>query len=171
MKSKLPLITPNLWFDTEAEEAATFYTSIFHPSRFLRITRYGREGKDIHGKDAREIMTVEFELDGQNFVALNGGPQFSFNEAISFIINCETQEEIDYYWEKLSEGGDPAAQRCGWLKDKFGLSWQVVPTILDELTSDPNMEKSDRVVKALLQMKKIDISALQKAYEGKAISG
>jgi predicted 3-demethylubiquinone-9 3-methyltransferase (glyoxalase superfamily) len=155
-----------LWFDSQAEEAAGFYTSIFKNSKIGRIGRYGKEGYEIHGRPAGTVMTVEFEIDGQAFTALNGGPIFKFNEAVSFQILCETQKELDYYWEKLSEGGDPKAQQCGWLKDKYGLSWQVVPKTLIDLVSDPDSEKSQRAMKAMLQMKKIDIEKIKRAYDG-----
>ncbi len=157
-------ITPFLWFDGKAEEAANFYVSIFKNSKIGNITRYGKEGYDIHGREAGTVMTVDFEIEGQKFVALNGGPVFKFNEAISFQVLCETQEELDYYWEKLSEGGDERAQQCGWLKDKYGLSWQIVPTELSELVGDPDSEKSQRAMKAMLQMKKIDIEGIKQAY-------
>ncbi|MFF2456864.1 VOC family protein [Peribacillus simplex] len=166
MKNKIQKITTNLWFDTQAEEAAKFYTSIFGNSKIGRITRYGNEGNQIHGKQEGSVMTVEFELEGLAFVALNGGPQFKFTEAISFIIHCEDQEDVDYYWGKLSEGGDEKAQVCGWLKDRFGVSWQIVPAELTEMVNDPNPEKSERLMKALLQMKKIDIKTLKQAYIG-----
>ncbi|TNJ67751.1 VOC family protein [Paenibacillus hemerocallicola] len=167
MNNKIQKITPNLWFDTQAEEAAKLYTSIFDNSKIGKIARYGKERHEIHGITEGTVMTVEFQLDGQQFVALNGGPQFKFTEAISFIVHCEDQEELDYYWEKLSEGGDEKAQVCGWLKDKFGVSWQVVPAALSEMVSDPDSRKSERVMKALLQTKsKIDIKALLQAYEG-----
>ncbi len=159
-------ITPCLWFDSQAEEAARYYTSIFENSRIGTITRYSEAGHDVHGQPAGKVMTVEFELNGQPFTALNGGPHFKFNEAISFQIMCRTQEEVDRYWNKLSQGGDPKAQQCGWLKDKYGLSWQVVPTVLVEMMSDPDREKADRTMEAMLQMKKIDISALERAFEG-----
>ena len=159
-------ITPCLWFDDQAEEAAKFYTAIFHNSKIVNMTRYGEAGQEVHGRPAGTVMTVAFELDGQAFTALNGGPMFKFNEAISFQVSCETQEEVDYYWEKLSEGGDTKAQQCGWLKDKYGVSWQVVPTVLIEMLSDPDAEKSQRVMKAMLQMKKIDIAELKRAYNG-----
>ena len=159
-------ITPNLWFDQQAEDAAKFYTTIFKDSRIGKISRYGKEGFEIHGMREGTVMVIEFWLAGQQFLALNGGPHFKFNEAISFVINCDTQEEVDYYWNKLKEGGDPKAQMCGWLKDRYGLSWQVVPTVLDELVSDPDPEKAGRAIKAMLQMKKLDIAALKKAYEG-----
>lgn len=161
-------ITPCLWFDSQAEEAAHFYTSIFKNSRIGRISRYGKEGYEIHGKPAGTVMTVEFEIDGQRFTALNGGPVFTFNEAISFQINCETQEEVDYYWGKLSEGGDEKAQQCGWFKDQYGISWQIIPKLLSELVGDPGSVQSQRAMKAMLQMKKIDIEAVKRAYEGKS---
>jgi len=152
-----------MWFDHQAEEAATFYTAIFRNSKIVGITRYGDAGREFHGKPAGSVMTVAFELDGQAFTALNGGPHFKFNEAISFQVNCETQEEVDYYWEKLGAGGDEKAQQCGWLKDKYGVSWQVVPTVLGALINDPDPEKSGRAMEAMLQMKKIDIARLKRA--------
>lgn len=164
MGSKIQKITPNLWFNNEAEEAAKFYTSVFKNSRIVRITRFGKERHEIEGFTEDTVMDVEFELDGQTFMALNGGPQFKFTEAISFIVSCESQEELDCFWDRLSEGGDEKARVCGWLKDKYGVSWQVVPHNLMEMVSDPDPEKSARVMKALLQMKKIDIKTLQKAY-------
>jgi predicted 3-demethylubiquinone-9 3-methyltransferase (glyoxalase superfamily) len=154
-------ITPCLWFDSEAEEAAKLYTSIFKNSKIGRISRYGEAGKEIHGREAGSVMTVEFELNGQKFLALNGGPIFKFNEAVSFTVNCESQEEVDYYWEKLSEGGEEGP--CGWLKDKYGLSWQIVPAVLGELMSGSDREKSERVMGAMLQMKKLDIEKLESA--------
>jgi len=157
-------ITPCLWFDNQAEEAARFYTSVFPKSKIGSITRYGQEGFEIHGRPAGSVMTVEFELDGQSFTALNGGPMFKFNEAISLQVDCETQKEVDYFWEKLSEGGDETAQQCGWLKDRYGLSWQIVPAILRRMLQKPDATASDRVMKALLQMKKLDIARLQQAY-------
>ena len=160
-------ISPCLWFDKEAEEAANFYVSVFKGSKIGDVTRYGKEGYEIHGKEAGTVMTVEFEIEGQKFLALNGGPIFKFNEAISFQVHCEIQEEVDYYWEKLSEGGDKKAQVCGWLKDKYGLSWQIVPTILPKMLKDKDTEKSQRVMKAMLQMHKLDVQTLIKAYEGK----
>jgi predicted 3-demethylubiquinone-9 3-methyltransferase (glyoxalase superfamily) len=167
VENKIQRITPNLWFNTEAEEAAKFYTSIFQNSRIGRMTHYGSERHEFDEISEGTVMTVEFQLEGQSFVALNGGPQFQFTEAISFIVNCETQEEVDYYWEKLTEGGDEKAQACGWLRDQYGVSWQIVPAELTEMISDPDPEKSARVMKALLQMpKKIDIETLKQAYEG-----
>jgi predicted 3-demethylubiquinone-9 3-methyltransferase (glyoxalase superfamily) len=159
-------ITPFLWFDDQAEEAARYYTSIFKNSRILKVARYGKAGQEAHGRPPGSVMTVAFELDGQPFVALNGGPIFKFNESISFVVNCETQEEVDYYWEKLSEGGDEKAQVCGWLKDKYGLSWQVIPSILPELMSDPDAGRSERAMTAMLKMKKIDIGELKRAAAG-----
>ena len=158
-------ITPCLWFDSNAEEAAKFYTSIFKNSKIGKTSRYGKEGYEIHGKPEESVLTVEFELNGQTFTALNGGPAFKFNEAISFQVHCQTQDEVDYYWEKLSKGGDEKAQQCGWLKDKYGVSWQIVPVVLGEMLQDKNTEKSERVMKALLQMKKLDIKTLKQAYE------
>lgn len=159
-------ITPCLWFDDQAEEAVEFYTAVFRNSKIVNIARYGEVGYEVHGKPAGTVMTVAFELDGQMFTALNGGPIFKFNEAISFQINCETQEEVDYYWERLSKGGDEKAQQCGWLKDKYGVSWQVVPIVLIEMINDPNSEKSQRAMGAMLKMKKIDIDELKRAYAG-----
>jgi predicted 3-demethylubiquinone-9 3-methyltransferase (glyoxalase superfamily) len=152
-------ITPFLWFDDQAEEAVNFYTSIFKNSRIGSISRYGEEGPGGKGK----VMTATFQLDGQEFMALNGGPVFTFSPAVSFFVNCETQEEVDELWERLSEGGEKG--QCGWLKDKFGVSWQIVPTILGELLNDPDAEKASRVTKAMLQMNKLDIKILKQAYE------
>ena len=159
-------ISPCLWFDNEAEQAASFYTGIFKNSRIVTITRYGKAGFEVHHRPAGSVMVVVFELDGQEFTALNGGPVFKFNEAISLQVDCKTQDEIDYYWEKLSAGGDPKAQQCGWLKDKYGLSWQVVPTMMAELFKDENSAKSQRAMDAMLRMKKLDIAKLEKAYAG-----
>ena len=150
-------ITPCLWFDTEGEEAAKFYTSVFPNSRIVEVSRYGEAGPRAEGT----VMTVSFELDRQKFVALNGGPEFTFNEAISFQVSCETQEEVDMFWNTLSEGGEEGP--CGWLKDKFGVSWQIVPTALPRLLSDPDREKSQRVMRAMLSMKKIEIDELEQA--------
>jgi predicted 3-demethylubiquinone-9 3-methyltransferase (glyoxalase superfamily) len=166
MAETMQKITPSLWFDDQAEDAARFYTSIFPDSRITKITRYGKEGFEIHGRPEGSVMVVAFELAGQTFTALNGGPVFTFNEAISFQVNCEDQQEIDYYWERLGEGGDEKAQQCGWLKDRFGVSWQVVPTVLDELVGDPTSEKSQRAMKTMLQMKKIDLETIKRAYHG-----
>lgn len=159
-------ITPCLWFDDQAEAAVEFYVAIFRNSRILNVTRYGEAGHEIHGRPAGSVMTVAFELDGQAFTALNGGPVFKFNEAISFQVNCETQEEVDYYWERLSVGGDESAQQCGWLKDQYGVSWQVVPRVLLEMIDDPDSGKSQRAMAAMLQMKKLDIAELKRAYAG-----
>jgi len=159
-------ITPCLWFDDQAEEAVEFYTAIFRNSRTVEVARYGEAGREIHGKRAGTVMTVAFELEGQAFTALNGGPMFKFNEAISFQVSCKTQEEVDHYWEKLSAGGDEQAQQCGWLKDKYGVSWQIVPGVLVEMITDPDSAKSQRVMGAMLQMKKIDIDGLRRAYAG-----
>jgi len=152
-------ITPFLWFDGKAEEAMNFYASIFKNSKIGSVTRYGEEGPGPKGK----VMTATFQLNGQEFIALNGGPQFAFSPAISFLVNCETQQEVDELWEKLSEGGEK--QRCGWLKDKFGLSWQIVPSALGVMLRDKDAEKSRRVMKAMLQMDKIDIEGLRQAYD------
>jgi predicted 3-demethylubiquinone-9 3-methyltransferase (glyoxalase superfamily) len=157
-------ITPCLWFDNQAEEAARFYTSIFRNSRIGRIARYGKAGFEIHGRPEASVMTVEFEIDGQAFTALNGGPLFKFNEAISLQVYCETQEEVDHYWEKLSQGGDEKAQQCGWLKDKYGVSWQIVPTALVRMLAGKDSRISDSVMSAVLQMKKPDIARLEQAY-------
>ena len=159
-------ITPFLWFDDQAEEAAKFYTSIFKNSKVGKITRYGEAAEKAAGRPAGSVMTVEFELEGQKFTALNGGPVFKFNESISFVVNCDTQEEVDYFWEKLSADGGQESE-CSWLKDKFGVSWQVVPTVLIEMLQDKDSEKSERVMKAMLQMQKIDIKKLNAAYAGK----
>ena len=158
-------ITPSLWFDDQAEEAAEFYTAIFPNSHIGHVSRHTAEGFEIHQKPEGSAMTVSFTLAGQNFMAINGGPQFPFTEAVSFEISCDSQEEVDYYWEKLSEGGDPAAQQCGWLKDKYGLSWQIVPTALAEMMQHTDGEKVARMVKAMLGMKKLNIAELQAAME------
>lgn len=160
-------IIPCLWFDDKAEEAAKFYASIFKNSKIGNVSRYGKEGYEFHGKEDGTVMTVDFEIEGQKYVALNGGPIFKFNEAISFQVHCETQKEVDYYWEKLSEGGDEKAQQCGWLKDKYGVSWQIVPVVLTKMLQDKDAKKSQRVMKALLQMRKLDIKTLTEAYEEK----
>jgi predicted 3-demethylubiquinone-9 3-methyltransferase (glyoxalase superfamily) len=160
-------ITPCLWFDDKAEEAAKFYASIFKNSKIGDVIHYGKEGYEIHGREEGSVLTVDFEIEGQKFVALNGGPIFKFNEAISFQVYCETQEEVDYYWEKLSEGGDEKAQQCGWLKDKYGVSWQIVPIVLIKMLKDKDTKKSERVMKVMLQMHKLDINLLVQAYEGK----
>jgi predicted 3-demethylubiquinone-9 3-methyltransferase (glyoxalase superfamily) len=155
-------IAPFLWFDSQAEEAASFYVSVFGNSRILHVARYGATGPGPQGS----VMTVAFELNGLRFVALNGGPQFSFSEAISFVVNCETQSEVDELWEKLSAGGEEG--RCGWLKDRYGLSWQVVPTVLPELLADPDPARSQRAIQAMLKMRKLDIAALRRAHAGSA---
>lgn len=159
-------ITPCLWFDNEAEEAAGFYAGIFRNSKITAISRYGEAGREVHGQPAGKVLTVAFELDGQPFTALNGGPQFKFNEAVSFQVPCKTQEEIDYYWERLSAGGEPGAQQCGWLKDRFGVSWQVFPSAVMDMLQDKDRKRADRVMQAILQMKKMDLKALEQAYAG-----
>jgi len=157
-------ITPCLWFDGQAEEAAKMYVAIFPNARILRTSHYGKEGHDMHGREAGSVMTVEFEIEGQRFVALNGGPLFKFNEAVSFQVHCETQEEIDDYWGKLTEHGEEGP--CGWLKDRYGLSWQIVPSVLPTMLMDPDPERAGRVTKAFLQMRKFDIEVLERAYRG-----
>jgi predicted 3-demethylubiquinone-9 3-methyltransferase (glyoxalase superfamily) len=164
--ARLQRISPCLWFDDQAEEAAQYYTGIFKNSRIKSITRYSSAGFEIHKKPAGSVMTVQFELDGQQFTALNGGPEFKFNEAISLEVNCETQDEIDYYWQRLSSGGDPAAQVCGWLKDRYGVSWQVVPADINKLFEDAESPGAQAAMEAMLKMKKIDIAALQEAHDG-----
>jgi len=159
-------ITPCLWFDDQAEAAVGFYTGIFKNSKVTTVSRYGEAGKEIHGKAPGTVMVVAFELEGQTFTALNGGPVFKFNEAISFQVSCESQAEVDHYWTKLSAGGDPSAQQCGWLKDRYGVSWQIVPTAMIEMLNDPDATKSQRVMTAMLQMKKIDVAALRRAATG-----
>ena len=156
-------ITPCLWFDNQAEEAANFYISIFKNSKIMSVARYGEAGAEASGRPTGSVMTVAFQLQGQEFLALNGGPQFKFTEAISFIVNCKTQKEIDDFWRKLSEGGERGP--CGWLKDKYGMSWQIVPTVLGEMLQDKDTRKSEKVMKAMLQMKKLDIEGLKQAYE------
>ena len=155
-------ITPFLWFDADAEEAVAFYTSIFEKSRTVSVSRYGDAGPGPKG----QVMVMKFEIEGQEFLALNGGPQFHFTEAVSFVVNCKDQKEVDYYWDRLSAGGRPV--QCGWLKDKFGLSWQVVPTVLGKLMADKDPKKAARVTQAMLKMVKIDIAGLEAAAEGKA---
>jgi predicted 3-demethylubiquinone-9 3-methyltransferase (glyoxalase superfamily) len=159
-------ITPCLWFDNQAEDAAKFYVSLFKNSAMGTVTRYGKEGFEVHGRPEGSAMTVSFRLEGQEFTALNGGPHFKFTEAISFVVKCETQAEVDRYWDKLTEGGDERAQQCGWLKDKFGVSWQIVPVALFEMMSGADKKKSGRAMQAMLQMKKLDLPALRLAYEG-----
>jgi predicted 3-demethylubiquinone-9 3-methyltransferase (glyoxalase superfamily) len=156
-------IAPCLWFDSQAEQAAHFYVSVFKNSRVVSVSHYSEVGREIHGRPPGSVMTVAFELDGQSFTALNGGPIFKFNEAVSLQVYCETQKEIDYYWSVLSQGGDPSAQQCGWLKDQFGLSWQVVPTVMNELLNDHNSETAKRAMESFLRMKKIDIAELERA--------
>jgi predicted 3-demethylubiquinone-9 3-methyltransferase (glyoxalase superfamily) len=158
-------ITPFLWFDNQAEEAANFYASVFKNSKIGRVARYDEAGAKASGRPKGTAMTVAFQLEGQDFVALNGGPHFKFTEAVSFVVNCKTQKEVDHYWEKLSAGGDEKAQQCGWLKDKYGLSWQIVPDVLGKMLQDKDPKKSGRVMEALLKMKKLDIKALKQAYE------
>jgi predicted 3-demethylubiquinone-9 3-methyltransferase (glyoxalase superfamily) len=158
-------ITPFLWFNDNAEEAVKFYTSIFKNSKIGKIARYDEAGEKASGRPRGSVMTVEFQLEGQEFVALNGGPHFKFTEAISFVVNCETQEEVDYYWEKLSAGGEEV--QCGWLKDKYGLSWQIVPTVLGELLSDKDAATSQRVMQAMLKMVKLDVKKLKQAAQQK----
>ena len=163
-KVSMQKITPFFWFDDQAEEAVNFYTSLFKNSKIVRIFRYTEEAAEKTGRPVGSVLTIEFEIEGQRFVALNGGLLFKFNESISFVINCDTQEEVDYFWAKLTaNGGEESA--CGWLKDKFGVSWQVTPTVLVDMLHDSDQEKSERVMQAMLQMKKIDIKTLKEAYE------
>jgi predicted 3-demethylubiquinone-9 3-methyltransferase (glyoxalase superfamily) len=157
-------ITPCLWFDTEAEEAAKFYCSVFKDSKLGKISRYTEAGREVHGKPAGSVMVVEFEIEGQTFTALNGGPNFKFNEAISLQVRCETQADVDYFWSKLTQGGEEGP--CGWLKDKYGVSWQVVPASIPNMMTDPDSRKSERVMNAFLKMKKLDIDEIERAYEG-----
>ncbi|MEW5717906.1 MAG: VOC family protein [Chloroflexota bacterium] len=157
-------ITPFLWFDNQAEEAVNFYTALFKNSKITNIARYDEAGAKASGRPKGSVMTVNFQLEGQEFIALNGGPVFKFTEAISFMVNCATQEEVDRLWNKLTEGGEEV--QCGWLKDKYGLSWQIVPTVLNEMLGDKDPAKAQRVMQAMLQMKKIDIAELKRAYEG-----
>jgi predicted 3-demethylubiquinone-9 3-methyltransferase (glyoxalase superfamily)/predicted aspartyl protease len=164
-KSDMQKIVPCLWFDSQAEEAVNFYTSLFKNSKIMNVARYDEAGAKASGRPQGSVMTITFQLDGQEFMALNGGPVFKFTEAISFVVNCETQEEVDRLWNNLTEGGEEV--QCGWLKDRFGLSWQIVPTALGELMSDPDPAKGQRVMQAMLQMKKIDIAGLRRAYEGR----
>ncbi|WP_256081811.1 VOC family protein [Massilia sp. YIM B04103] len=159
-------IQPCLWFDDQAEQAARYYTGIFPSSSISSISLYTEAGQEIHGRPPGSVMVVAFELAGCRFTALNGGPVFTFNEALSLIINCDNQDEIDYYWHHLGEGGDPAAQQCGWLKDKYGLSWQIVPTVIADMMRDTESGKAQRVMTTLLKMRKIDFAELQKAYRG-----
>lgn len=161
-------ITPCLWFDHQAEDAARFYTSIFRNSRMGAVTHFGHEGFEIHGRPAGSVLTVNFILDGVELTALNGGPHFRFNEAISLVVSCDSQEEIDHFWEKLGHGGDPAAQQCGWLKDRYGLSWQIVPKAWQDMLKGGVSAATERAMKAMLRMKKLDMAALKKAYDGAA---
>ncbi|MGH7237145.1 MAG: VOC family protein [Candidatus Saccharimonadales bacterium] len=157
----MPKISPFLWFDTQAEQAAEFYVSVFPNSKIGNLSRYDKEGYEVHKMPDGTVMSIEFELDGQKFVALNGGPIFKFNESVSFVIPCGTQKDIDYYWDKLS--AVPESEQCGWLKDKYGLSWQVVPTMIGEIMSNPDPEKAGRITNAMLKMKKLDIEKLKNA--------
>jgi predicted 3-demethylubiquinone-9 3-methyltransferase (glyoxalase superfamily) len=159
-------ITPCLWFDHQAEEAANYYVGIFPNSRITATTRYPSAGQEIHQQKAGSVMVVAFELDGHTFTALNGGPLFTFNEAVSLQVNCDSQKEIDYYWDKLGAGGDPKAQQCGWLKDRYGLSWQVVPRGMEEMLKSPESAGANRAMGAMMQMKKIDMAALERAFTG-----
>jgi predicted 3-demethylubiquinone-9 3-methyltransferase (glyoxalase superfamily) len=159
-------ITPFLWFDDQAEEAVEFYMGIFKNSKLLNVARYGEAGREVHGRRPGSVMVMSFELEGQAFTALNGGPAFKFNEAISFQVSCETQDEVDHYWDRLSAGGDDRAKQCGWLKDRYGVSWQVVPAVLPELLMDPDPGKSGRAMEAMLRMKKLDIATLKRAAAG-----
>jgi predicted 3-demethylubiquinone-9 3-methyltransferase (glyoxalase superfamily) len=161
--AKVQRITPCLWFDGQAEAAANFYTSVFPNSRITAVSRYGEAGREIHGQAPGTVLTIAFELDGVAFTALNGGPQFRFTEAISLQVNCDSQDEIDHYWNRLGEGGEPRAQQCGWLKDRFGLSWQVVPSFMDRLLTS-GADRAERVMTAVLRMKKIEIAELERAY-------
>ena len=159
-------ITPCLWFDGEAEVAARFYTGIFSNSKITGISHYGEAGREVHGQPAGKVLTVAFELDGRPFTAMNGGPQFKFNEAVSLQVPCSSQEEIDYYWDKLTAGGDAQAQQCGWLKDRYGLSWQVFPAAVMDMLQDQDRRKADRVLQAIMEMRKMDLKALERAYAG-----
>lgn len=159
-------ITPCLWFDNQAEEAARYYTGIFKDSRITEISYYTEAGKEHHGREAGSVLAVAFELNGQPFSTLNGGPLFKFNEALSLQVPCDSQEEIDYYWDKLGNGGDPAAQVCGWLKDKYGVSWQIFPRELQTMLLDPDRERAGRAMAAIMTMKKLDLAALRKAFNG-----
>ena len=156
-------ITPHLWFDSQAEEAANFYVSVFKDSKIKQISRYSKDAAEVSGRPEGSVLTVAFQLEGQDFMALNGGPIFHFSEAISFMVNCETQDEVDELWNKLS--AHPESEQCGWLKDKYGLSWQIIPSILGELMSGPDPAKSQRVMSAMLQMKKLNIAELKRAYD------
>ena len=168
--SVIKRIAPCLWFENQAEEAAAFYTSVFKNSRVTSVSRYSEAGQSVHRRPPGSVMVVDFELDGQPFTALNGGPQFTFNEAISLQVNCDTQQEIDYYWDKLSKGGDPKAQQCGWLKDRFGVSWQVVPARMAEYMKDAESAGAKRAMEAMLGMKKLDIAAIERAVAGEPVT-
>jgi predicted 3-demethylubiquinone-9 3-methyltransferase (glyoxalase superfamily) len=159
-------IRPCLWFNDQAEEAARFYTGVFPNSRIVHTTHFSDEGFEIHQRPAGSVMTVIFELDGHPFTGLNGGPMFTFNEAVSFEVHCANQEEVDYYWERLGEGGDPNARQCGWLKDRFGVSWQVIPTAMERMFDNPESPATRRAMAAMLQMTKLDIAELERAYAG-----
>jgi len=163
MQKRIQRITPFLWFDDQAEDAASFYTSIFEDSRIVSVVRYGKEGAQVSGRKEGSVMTIAFQLAGQDFTALNGGPQFQFTEALSLVVHCASQKEVDHYWDRLSAGGDPAAQRCGWLKDRFGLSWQIVPDELPQLLGNADPEKARRAMQVMLQMTKLDVEALRRA--------
>ena len=162
----IQVISPCLWFDSQAEEAARFYVSVFKKGKIVTINRYPAVGQEIHGREPGSVMTVEFVLNGLPFTALNGGPVFKFGEAISMQVFCRTQKEIDFYWDKLGEGGDPNARQCGWLKDRYGLSWQVVPEGMDKMFKNPKSKATERAFAAMMEMKKLDIAALQAAYKG-----
>ena len=164
--AKVQRIAPCLWFDHRAEEAARFYVGIFKKSKIIAVSRYSKAGYEVHRRPEGSVMTVAFELDGQPFTALNGGPIFKFNEAISLQVYCDDQKEIDYYWDRLGEGGDPKAQQCGWLKDRYGLSWQVAPRGMEKMLKDSKSAKAQRVMAAVMQMKKFDLAALERAYKG-----
>jgi predicted 3-demethylubiquinone-9 3-methyltransferase (glyoxalase superfamily) len=163
MQTLTPRITPCLWFDGQAEEAVGLYTSVFPNSGIANVVRYGKEAAQVSGRPEGSVLTIAFQLDGQAFTALNGGPLFRFTEAISLAVNCETQQEVDHYWDRLSAGGDEKAQQCGWLKDRYGLSWQVVPALLIELLTHPDPETVRRASQAMMTMKKIDLAALRRA--------
>ncbi len=162
----MPKITPFLWFDDNAEEAVNYYVSIFKDSKINQVTHYTEAGQENHERPPGSVMTIAFELNGQEFTAINGGPSFKFTEAVSFVVSCKDQEELDYYWDRLGEGGPVDCQMCGWLKDRYGLSWQIVPAELPELISDEDPVKAGRFMSALMEMKKLDIAALKKAREG-----
>jgi predicted 3-demethylubiquinone-9 3-methyltransferase (glyoxalase superfamily) len=163
MPAKIQRITPCLWFDDQAEAAVKQYTAIFPNSRVLKSSRYSKEGAEVSGRPQGSVLAISFTLDGVELQALNGGPVFKFNEAVSLVVNCESQREVDHYWARLSEGGDPSAHQCGWLKDRFGLSWQIVPTMLGDLLADPDPEKAAKAMAAMLKMKKLDIAELERA--------